>query len=338
VIEESDAAVDGSLRSARIVARRSPPEWIALLVAGAVVAVLVTVPSLSSRGGRSSSASLSTPQLSGGHATGAARRASKHTKAPLPGASTKTIPQVPINVPPAGSNSKLGNGPNGAPYAGGGTAHYSKQLASLGLAAPKNAGAKAISAPGGDGGAASSSGGGSATHTSSGAPPAGGHSLSAGGLSAPGASSNASQSGSQSAKGGLAPGRKGAAAGTGRGSNGGARGSGAPPGGESAGRVAGSNQLSAGLVPDLPSGTAGLPLQAGYAPSAAKQTSGQEGVSQTPNGGGGAARSAHTNDQGSNSGTEFAVIPPTPNSSTTIDQGLLYSYFGSADQLRFGGW
>jgi len=91
-------------------------------------------------------------------------------------------------------------------------------------------------------------------------------------------------------------------------------------------------------VPDLPTGKAGLPLQAGYAPSTSKQSSGQEGISQTPNGGGGAGRSVQANDGSSKSGTDFAVIPPTPNSTTTADQGLLYNYFGSADQLRFGNW
>jgi hypothetical protein len=61
-------------------------------------------------------------------------------------------------------------------------------------------------------------------------------------------------------------------------------------------------------------------------------------VSQTPNGGGGAGRTAQTNQASSGAGTRITVIAPTPNATTSADQGLLNSYFGSADTLRFGSW
>jgi hypothetical protein len=113
----------------------------------------------------------------------------------------------------------------------------------------------------------------------------------------------------------------------------------APPGGEKAGATLGSNQLQAGLAPDLPQGDNGLPLQAGYAPSAAK-SAGHGGISQTPNGGGGRARSAAGGSaSGGSAGDRGATaIEPTPNASPAPAQALLDNYFGAANQLTAGSW
>src|SRR5262249_8123037 len=87
----------------------------------------------------------------------------------------------------------------------------------------------------------------------------------------------------------------------------------APPGGENAGASRGSNQPGPALAPDLSSGHVGLPLQAGFAPSAAGRA-GHGGISQTPNGGGGRARSQAAGGATGGGGQGGATpIQPTPN-------------------------
>jgi hypothetical protein len=341
VLEESDAAVARSFRDAHVVTRRSPAESAWLIGAAGVVALLVALPGIGLQG-RSSNGAAPNRQLSAGRGTGAggAHRVSAKRTAGLPtGANVDTVPDVRLNISSGQADNKLAHRLTGSLYGhlygSGGPQLSSKQLASEGLASTA-VGAKVTAAPG-VASAVASPGSAPASHGSANAgQSANSRTSSAGGLSAPGGSSGSSAGATRAGgSGGAKPGNKGAAAGGGKS---GAQSGGAPPGGESAGGTTGSNKLTAGLVPDLPSGTAGLPLEAGYAPGTSKQSAGNEGVSQTPNGGGGSSRSAQTNDRSSASGTSFAVIPPTPNSTTTADQGLLDNYFGSVDQLRFDNW
>jgi hypothetical protein len=339
VTEESNAAVQQSLRSAHAVARWSRAESAGLIGTAAVVALLVAIPGLGGQRDRSRGAGSGTPHVAVGRGPGAAHRVTtRRAKTGQSGANRNRIPQITITIPASGSANKLGNGLSGAPYGPGGVAHYSKQLASQGLStSTAGQGVKSVGTPGGKGGAPSSGTGSASLGSSSAGQSTGGRPTSSGGLSTPNSSSSAPPGATLAGgKGGSSPGHSGSPAGAG--GSGAPRSGAAPSGGDSAGRAAGSNKLTAGLVPDLPTGKAGLPLQAGYAPSTSNQSSGNEGISQTAGGGSGAGRSAQANDRGSESGTDFAVIPPTPNSTTTADQGLLYNYFGSADQLRFGNW
>ncbi len=133
--------------------------------------------------------------------------------------------------------------------------------------------------------------------------------------------------------------RPGAGAGKANASSGAGGSANSPPGGNGAGTAPGSTALRAGLVPVLGAGATGLPLQAGYAPSSAQQSDGGEGVSQTPNGGGIGGRSAQAGGGGRTSvSSSLGLIPPTFNSTSALDQGVLSSYFGSANQLTPGNW
>jgi hypothetical protein len=228
-----------------------------------------------------------------------------------------------------------------SPYGHGATALPSQQLARNGLASPPIA-TKALAAAetGGAGGAPSTGGVGSAA--------AGGSAASGAGASR-GAATGATKT-TTSPPGAATAGRGGALApagsrsGAGAGTSGASAGAGhttgaAPPGGENAGGTRGTSALANGLVPTLAAGNDGLPLQAGYAPGTGKRTPGGEGVSQTANGGGSGGRSASASASGAGTaGSGLATVPPTSNYTPALDQAVLSSYFGLANQLTLSGW
>jgi hypothetical protein len=343
VVAEAQTAVDASFASVRLRTRRPAREWAALCAGVAVLAALAAVPGIggantarrrASRDSRSQSAAAARKAAAANGASSLARREQ------AAGTQGTQINRPPLAVTSNGSATQTGSG--FSPYGHGGVSFSAKQLAKAGIASPSAAtkalGSLAVSEAGGAG----SAGGASTPGTGAGpgaAKPAAG--------SASGATPTTSAGGSASGAGSLTPlsGRRGtnalAGAGTGKANaSAGAGGSGnSPPGGNAAGSASGSTALRAGLVPVLGTGSSSLPLQAGYAPSGARQTAGGEGISQTPNGGGSGGRSAQAAGGGQTSvSSSLGLIPPTFNSTSALDQGVLSSYFGSANQLTPGNW
>jgi hypothetical protein len=116
------------------------------------------------------------------------------------------------------------------------------------------------------------------------------------------------------------------------------RGSGGSSGGDSAGSSLALKIAGLGLVPQF-QGQSQLPLQAGYAPVAAKGKQANGGSTDTPNGGGGSSPAAAGGSGGGSSSTgDLPVIPPTANATAAPSIGLMQGYFGDADQLTFSGW
>jgi hypothetical protein len=292
---------------------------------------------------------------------GAARHHRSASAARLPGAASRARSKPPAPAPEAqlapaiattgsglarrplavtGSGSRPTKGTGFSPYGYGGKSLSAKQLAREGIAVPPAAGTGAlaglaVSETGADHEAASSAntsgrtaaGSGTSGTSSSTAASRGGRLASSGASPAP--------AGSHGAK---APqvtaGAKQSGLGTGTASSGSS-----PPGGNAAGSAPGSTALVKALVPVLGASTSGLPLQAGYAPSSAQHSSSSEGVSQTPNGGGKGGRTAHSNSGGEGSvSSKLSVIPPASNATPALDQGVLSSYFGSANQLVPRNW
>jgi hypothetical protein len=340
VVAEAQTAVDASFASVRLRTRRPGREWALLCACVAVLALLAALPGIgdtsshatAGRASRTPSGASARTRASANASSAAARRQQ------AAGTQGTQINRPPLAVTSNGSPTPKGSG--FSPYGHGGVSFSAKQLASQGIASPslgtKALGAVAVNEAGGTGsGAASGS-------ASAGAGAAGGKPAGAGTSSA---TSTSRAGGSASGAGALTPlsGRPStnALAGSGTGKANAGSGSGgtgnAPPGGSGAGSAAGSTALRAGLVPVLGTGASGLPLQAGYAPSSARQSAGGEGVSQTPNGGGSGGRSAQAGGGGQTSvSSSLGLIPPTFNSTSALDQGVLSSYFGSANQLTLG--
>jgi hypothetical protein len=111
------------------------------------------------------------------------------------------------------------------------------------------------------------------------------------------------------------------------------------PGGEQAGAAPGSSALGAGLTPDVPHGSVGLPIQAGYAPSADKHDAASHGSSQTPNGNGVGGHTAISNNTGAGgTGSGLSVIPPSSDSAPVSQQTQRNNYFGVANQVQLKSW
>jgi hypothetical protein len=341
VVKEATAASAGSFAAVRLEARRRRREWALLASALALLAVLAATPGIGTHGSTRHTATPATRAATAPHA----HAVSKPTKAPVagrrvraPGASGSHLARPPLAVTTGESRQSKGSG--FSPYGHGANSFSAKQLAKDGIASPPTATTKSLGAL-----AVGESGGGNSTSPAS----ASGAGSTAGSKGTPGGGTSASATHgatSDTGAGALAPAHSrgvGAAAGATRkpagvGAGGASEGN-SPPGGNAAGTGSASTTLGNGLVPALGAGPTGLPLQAGYAPSAAQRSSGSEGVSQTPNGGGSGGRSAHTSGGGGTSvSSSLGVIPPTFNSTPTLDQGVLSSYFGSANQLTPGNW
>lgn len=112
----------------------------------------------------------------------------------------------------------------------------------------------------------------------------------------------------------------------------------APVGGEQAGSAAGNQALGRGLTPELPHGSVGLPLQAGYAPSLAKHGTSGGRTSQTPNGNGHGGNTARAFSDSGAHGAGFAVIPPSSDAAPAANTTQRDNYFGVANQLELKHW
>jgi hypothetical protein len=342
VVEEARAAAAASFATVRLTASRRRLEWTWLSAAVAMLVVLAAVPGLGARGSTHRAiAPASRPPATAptrAHpkpavAAGSARRAAVRA------ARGSHLARPPLAVTTEGSPQPKHSG--FSPYGYGGKSLSAQQLAREGIARPPSESTKALGAlavgesgsqgAGSEASSSTTAGGGPGGKAASGATGStpvshGGASVSAGGALTPATS----RTGSATKVGGTKQAGAGAG-GVGSGSS--------PPGGSAAGSAPGSTALANGLVPVLGAGTTGLPLQAGYAPSSTSRSSAGEGVSQTPNGGGSGGRSAHASaGAGSSVSSSLSVIPPTFNSTPPLEQGVLSSYFGSANQLVPSDW
>ncbi len=345
VAEEAQAAAADSFATVRLTATRGRSEWSWLATAAIVLAVLAAVPGIGTRHSTHVHASPATratavnPARAHAKSTSAAARGARRARATV--APPGQLEPPPLAVTPGSGHEAKGTGYS--PYGHGAAALTAKQLAREGIASPTaTAEAKALGAlaVGEVGGGAAGTGG------ANGSNPGGGASGGKGSASASTTTATRQGGGSASQGGALTPasargnGALGGAgtkqAGVGAG---GAGGGSSPPGGNAAGSAPGSTALRSGLVPELGEGASGLPLQAGYAPGGGPRSASGEGISQTPNGGGSGGRSAHANGAvGASVSTGLSVIPPTSNATPTLDQGVLSSYFGTANQLTPGNW
>jgi hypothetical protein len=343
VIAEAQSALRSSFDTARARPRPARREWSVVLALALLLAVIVALPKIghaqpvrASHTHRGAGSTIGKVQ----HRGSASRRLHRRHHASLPvGAGVdNNFSQPPLAISP--SSPQTGKGLGTSIYGHGGHSTGKYQIGQTGLS--ETAGTRMLAAPGSGSGKPGSNGaGGTGPHSagSAGAKPSGGASP-GGRLSAPGASSGNSPSGSRA--GGRGPGAPSAHGG--QAANGGSqsrqsRPQAAPPGGENAGASRGSTRLGPALSPDVGTGHAGLPLQAGFAPSAARKA-GHGGISQTPNGGGGRARSQNAGGaEGGGSGQSGATpIQPTPNIGAASTQSVVSSYFGAANQLRPGSW
>jgi hypothetical protein len=340
VIAEAQEALSASFGTARARPRGSRVGLLAVVALAIVVALLLVLPgpskprhAASTHGGTRVGSTSGTVRAQGaapGH-----KRPRGTVTLPVGAAVDESRP--PLAVAPSTSGPGKAGGTN--LYGHGAKSSGASILTKTGLS-DASANTRAISAPGSASGLAGSKS--ASNGSSSGASgSAGGKAASkagSGGLSAPGsAPSIAAGSTPKGAKPGGTPG---GASASGAGSQSGqSQSQKAPPGGEQAGGTRGSTQLQAGLAPDLAQGNSGLPLQAGYAPTAAHGT-GRGGISQTPNGGGGKARSAAGGSASGGAGTGRGATPiePTPNTNSAAVQPLLSNYFGAANQLKPGAW
>jgi hypothetical protein len=339
VVEEARAAAAGSFATVRLTTRRRGREWSWLLAGLAVLAVLAAVPGV--EGGRSARQAVAPAARARGSAVTPAPAkptappvvAQLHRQNGNPGAG---LARPPLAVTEGGTGKAKETGFRG--YGSGGKDLSAQQLARLGLSLP-SASTKALGALSvGEAGNGSAGAGAGARNASNGAAAGTGTAGEAAGTPSQGGGAVAGGSAltpAHSHGAGLgAGGTKEAGAGVGAGSSGPS-----PPGGGAAGTSAGSTTLGSGLAPALGTGTSGLPLQAGYAPAGTRGSTGNEGVSQTPNGGGSGGRSAHASAGGEGSASSsLSALPPTFNSTPALDQGVLSSYFGSANQLTAGNW
>ena len=339
VIAEAQNALAPSFSTARARPRNDRVVLLALAPLAIAVALLLALP-----GSSQPQHTIPKPVSTEGDFNRGTVRA--HRAAPKHRGGTVTLPVGAAvdheNVPPlavAPSTSKAGKAGGSGIYGNGATSKGASILTKTGLS-HASANTRAISAPGsvnGLGGSKSSSSGANGS-TSAGAGGKASTKGGSGGLSAPG---NAPSATARSVPKGAVPGgTPGASSSSGAGSQSGqSQSQKAPPGGDQAGGTRGTTQLAAGLQPDLAQGSSGLPLQAGFAPTAAK-SAGHGGISQTANGGGGKARSAGGGSAaaGSGSGRGAQAIEPTSNTSSAAIQPLISDYFGAANQLKPGAW
>ena len=87
-----------------------------------------------------------------------------------------------------------------------------------------------------------------------------------------------------------------------------------------------------------PHSSVGLPLQAGYAPSAARRPRSGEGTSQVPDGGAGPSRAVQVDGGATTGGSAFRVIPPTTDAVPAGEALPLSDYFGVSNQQVPGRW
>ena len=305
VVGEANVAVGESIDTAHAVARRAGAEWASLLAGVAALAVIVTVSGIGHSASQTSAGALGKAGARYGLGTAAGRRAALHHTA-RPNASGAPA-RVPIEPPGVSFDAGAINSAHRrtAPqadyglYGNGGhmTAAQLAQMAAEGITTQAGARVAGIgeSTNSAAGKGQSGSGGASASGASGGAAGIHGAASTGGALPAPGTSAGLqTAAGAQAGgHGGSTPGHGGAsAAGTGGYNRGVGR---AQAGGESAGQAPGALNLGLGLVPDLTPGGSQLPLQAEFAPSASGHASAHEGISQTPNGGGGSGRTSETN-------------------------------------------
>jgi hypothetical protein len=337
VVEDARAAAAASFATVQLTTRRRGREWSWLLAGLAVLAVLAAVPSV--EGGRSARHAVAPAVRARGSAVTPAHAkptappvvAQLHHRNGTPGTG---LARPPLAVTEGGTGKAKETGFRG--YGSGGKDLSAQQLARLGLSLP-SANTKALGALSvGEAGNGSAGAGAGARNASNGGAAGTGTAGEAAGTASQGGGTVAGGSAltpAHSHSGSLgAGGTKEAGAGAGSSGH-------SPPGGGAAGTSAGSTTLGSGLVPALGTGTSGLPLQAGYAPTGTRGSTGNEGVSQTPNGGGSGGRSAHASASGEGSASSsLSALPPTFNSTPALDQGVLSSYFGSANQLTTGNW
>lgn len=343
VVDEAKTALGTSLGTAHPVGRQSRAEWTWVLAGVVAVAMAAAVPGVGHSGagsrGHALGAASGQPRGHGERATASRRAAgsrapgSPHGAPFLPSGLSFTAGRVNTNprAAPRDDYSIYGNG-------GHASAAQLSQLAREGLtgarlAAVGGSTARAGAGAGGSGGSSPSDalGGQAGFHSAA--------TATGGDLPAPiaraQAQTGAARPGTNS---GSTPGHAGARSSAGSGYS--RSTAGGPPGGESAGDTRAALGLGLGLVPDLVAGSR-LPLQAGFTQSRSSRSSAHEGISQTPNGGGGPGRTTQIGGGtggSAGSATSFAVIPPTPNSASTAVQSLLQNYFGAANQLSFDGW
>jgi hypothetical protein len=338
VVQEARTAAAGSFEHVRLTAGRRGREWSWLLAVLAVLALLAAVPGI---GGARSTRRATAPAV-GARGGAATPTPAKPTPAAvvqpkhLSGTPGAGVAPPPLAITEGGTGKAKETGFKG--YGSGGKDLTAQQLARLGISLP-TPDTKALSALSvGDAGNESAGGGGSARSTSTGA---------ATGTGTAGEATGTASQGSGAVAGGsaLTPARSHSAAGFGAGGTkeagaGAGGGSGhSPPGGGAAGTSAGSTTLGSGLAPAPGTGPSGLPLQAGYAPTGTRGAAGDEGVSQTPNGGGTGGRSAQASGGGEGSASSsLSRLPPTFNSSSALNEGVVSSYFGSTNQLTPANW
>ena len=81
-----------------------------------------------------------------------------------------------------------------------------------------------------------------------------------------------------------------------------------------------------------------LPIQPGYAPSRATQSSSGEPASQALNGGGGASRVGVGRRRGRGGGPGLRYVPPGSALLAAVDRQLLLGYFAPFGRITAAGW
>lgn len=368
VLAQGSAAVARSLGSARIAATSWRPEWLASLVLAGVVALLVTLPGSGtgavSRGGVARHRGAVSESGGGGRsatqptAGSTVRRHNPSPSGPAELSRSTAVARLRLGKgngngaapPPAGAS--VVRGRSVAKATAGSTSHPSAGSTSH---PPVGLGGRAA-APGPEGGQSGGAGqSGKAGHSQGAARalpgsrssvPTGQASSGARAASrpSPGASArraaagaarpHAGRAGSPQAQG--EPGAASSKAPAALASRHGA------PGGESAGRGRGSTAAGPPeLAPPPGQSATGLPIQAGYAPTAGESVRTGRGPAVT--GGRGPAPSATVAGAAAAAaatagGTSFPYIPPTPGLPPSLDLGPVLSYFGPFSWLLSATW
>jgi hypothetical protein len=341
VVEEARAAAAGSFANVRLTAGRRGREWSWLLAGAAVLALLAAVPGI---GGARSTHHTLAPAV-GARGSAAAPAPAKPAAPPvvaqrerLNGTPGAGLARPPLAVTEAGGTGKSKES-GFSPYGHGGKNLTAQELARQGIASPPTSATKALGALSvGETGSGSEGGGAGARNAKNGG-------AAGTGTAGEGAGKPAQGSGAVAGGSALTPAHShGAGFGAGGtkeagGGAGGASSGHSPPGGSAAGTSAGSTALGSGLAPAPGTGASGLPLQAGYAPTGTRGSTGGEGVSQTPNGGGSGGRSAQASGGGEGAASSsLSRLPPTFNSTSALNEGVLSSYFGSTNQITPSNW
>ena len=343
VIADGRAAVGRSLASAHVAGRPGGFEWAALAVCALALAAVLLVPSIG--GGSGSGQSAARANGASQVASGASGSGNLNGGKGLSGFKS-SLKQPRINAVAPGQTRSggalSGHSPYGAGIAAknpqGDIAQSNRSLgpdtsAKSAQAASQGAGGASEGHAAGGGKAVAVTGPQTATKGSASVGGAAGNTLGGGGGQSGGKQPNAHnvQAGN---KGGNSPGGAGA---SGNGSGGQQQHSG-KAGGGTAGGTRGTTQQGTGLVPQLGFGGK-LPIQPGYAPSAAGKSSAGEGSSQALNGGGGASR---VGTAGAGSGgvgkNGIHYVPPGGGAVGGADRELLLGYFGGFGRITAAGW